>query len=510
MLSPPPIPPPPTSDPQHVTIETYWREVRSIEEEDDEDEEEKQEEEDERKSMDEAELEQAWLTEAGLSSLVTGSSSGEGPAEALLSTLTRRQVAMVKKRLDNYNQTLKKRNKQPIRDVREVFNTMVVPREVLTCIEDLSSVDVTKLGYICLIEVSTFYHALGVQVKRRRTPRTKARDSGVFRVALTTLLENDRRTFPGERVPVVFRKLLSILEQTGLQTEGILRVPCSAARLKFLRGELDRTFYAGCFDWSLVRQQEAAALLKLFIRELPTPLLTSQHLPAYTAIQDISSQVHQVQALHLLNLLLPEENRDTLKALLGFLGKVVSHQDQNRMSLWNVSMVVAPNLFTCNHRSNKRSIARQWEEMEEAVGMAHLVRLLITHQEILWTVPCFLLSQVRQMNQASRTTRIGSLLRKRNHKTQENQKNEVTDLCADVIRVHAPLHSKISMAIQLDGQTRAKDVIDRFQYNNSSGSQCLFEVGGNIGERCLHPDTVLLEVYHVNPHCDWILKPRDP
>ena len=43
---------------------------------------------------------------------------------------------------------------------------------------------------------------------------------------------------------------------------------------------------------------------------------------------------------------------------------------------------------------------------------------------------------------------------------------QVPSLWEGVIRVHAPLHSKVSMAIQLDGQTRAKDVIARFQYEN--------------------------------------------
>lgn len=70
----------------------------------------------------EAELEEAWLHEAGLSPLVSGALV-DSPAEALLSTLTRSQAAMVKKRLDNYTQTLRKRNKQPIRHVRDVFST---------------------------------------------------------------------------------------------------------------------------------------------------------------------------------------------------------------------------------------------------------------------------------------------------------------------------------------------------------------------------------------------------
>uniref|UniRef100_UPI0037E832D7 rho GTPase-activating protein 28 n=1 Tax=Semicossyphus pulcher TaxID=241346 RepID=UPI0037E832D7 len=667
-------PPPPhqtvTSDPNSVTMETYWREVRSIEEEEEEEAKEEEQEE-ERKSMDEVELEEAWLTEAGLSSLVTGSSPEEAPppAEVLLSTLTRQQAATVRKRLDNYNETLKARNRQPIRDVRDIFtqpdddsaergpspsshhaesppsryhtttktirrpthrvrsklhtfvfedqlpehpqththspihtpthtcspihtpththspshtpththsptqthtpthtrsNTPsptqthsppvrqwreadwllrdcpysegvaehkrggacwdclhfhgdnsvdlpfvpVSPSQGLTSADDLSSCDLTQLGFISHIELATFLLALGVQTKRSRPPRRRTQDSGVFAVPLNSLLESDRKMCPGVRVPVVFQKLLCILEQTGLQTEGILRVPASAARLKFLRRELDRC--CGGFDWSAVRQVDAAGLLKLFIRELPTPLLTHTHLSTYRAVLGVSSVVHQVQALQLLCLLLPEAHRDTLRALLVFLRQVVSHQDQNRMSVWNVSMVMAPNLFSWHHRGNKHSVNKQPEEMEEAVGGAHLVRLMITHQDLLWIVPSFLLSQVRQMNQASNQRQLGlnrttrRLLRRKNNK---NDRDQITELCEDVIRVHAPLHTKVSMAIQLDGLTRAKDITARFECDNSGPAQYLYEVGGNIGERRLHPDCVLLDIYRVNPHCDWLIKP---
>lgn len=104
-------------------------------------------------------------------------------------------------------------------------------------------------------------------------------------------------------------------------------------------------FYEDRFDWDQVRQNDAAGLLKMFIRELPYPLLTQQHLPAFTAAQSeserphlrliadrsvsrlsslclsvclsgISSPKHQIQALHLLIMLLPEANRDTLKVCL--------------------------------------------------------------------------------------------------------------------------------------------------------------------------------------------------
>uniref|UniRef100_A0A8C7PPE5 Rho GTPase activating protein 28 n=1 Tax=Oncorhynchus mykiss TaxID=8022 RepID=A0A8C7PPE5_ONCMY len=547
------------------SMEDYWSEVKNIEE----DGEQVHEDLLERGSMDEAELEEAWLQEAGLSTLVSGE-LGEGPAEALLSTLTRSQAAMVKKRVDNYTLTMRKRNKQPARHVQDVFSTRVSecppsqdtsdtlsfevpysegvtahrrgrqgdcqdcqrirrddpdlpvsftsdllelqktfqlprPKLGLTHIQDLSCADMKKIGYISLIELTTFYDCLGIELKRNRAARSKARESGIFGVPLTTLLENDQKKFPGSKVPLVFRKLLSKLEQTGLQTEGILRVPGSASRVKHLRQELEQKFYEERFDWEQVRHNDAAGLLKMFIRELPYPLLTLQHLPAFAAAQSVSSPRHQIQALHLLIMLLPEPNRDTLKALLEFLRKVVAYEEKNRMSLWNVSMIVAPNLFTYRGKNAKQ------EEMQAAAGAAHLVRLLITYQELLWTVPCFLISHVRKLNEASKkppssekTKRKLLMMRKRN--AEKTERSELTDLREGVIRVHAPLQAKISMAIQLDNETKAKDVMARFDYENGP-VQYLFEVGGNIGERCLDPETHLLDVYHVNPHCEWLLKP---
>ncbi|XP_073687123.1 rho GTPase-activating protein 18-like [Garra rufa] len=582
------------------SMEDYWSEMKNIEEERQGGHEELM----ERGSMDEAEIEEAWLQEAGLSNLVTGTQS-DGPAEALLSTLTRSQAAMVKKRLDNYTQTLRKRNRQPMRHVRDVFSmpdatseltppispngqiapklpqwnppkvppscpaftsadtngsssvseTIVIsfdvaysesarahrkgrecqdcrrirkddrdlpsfqivkPRQGVTRVNDLSSEDIKKIGYISLIELTTFYDILGIEMKRNRVVRSKTRDSGIFGVPLTTLLENDQKKYPGSRVPLVFKKLLFKLEQTGLQTEGILRVPGSASRVKHLRQELELKFYEDRFDWDQVRQNDAAGLLKMFIRELPYPLLTQQHLPAFTAAQSISSPKHQIQALHLLIMLLPEANRDTLKALLEFLRKVVAYEDKNRMSLWNVSMIVAPNLFTFRGKNVKQ------EEMQGAVAAAQLVRLLITHQDLLWTVPCFLISHVRKMNEAAMGKKTPTSekskrrLLKRWNTDKDRERSEVTDLRDGVIRVHAPLHAKVSMAIQLSAEMKARDIMARFDIENGRGSrstsrrqrQYLFEVGGNIGERCLDLDAHLLDVYHVNPHCEWVLKSR--
>uniref|UniRef100_A0A672FUD1 Rho-GAP domain-containing protein n=1 Tax=Salarias fasciatus TaxID=181472 RepID=A0A672FUD1_SALFA len=195
-----------------------------------------------------------------------------------------------------------------------------------------------------------------------------------------------------------------------------------------------------------------------------------------------------------------------LQDLLVLLRQVVSHQDHNRMSLWNVSMVMAPNLFLSSHRGNKKSSLKQREEMEVAVSGANLLRLMISYQDILWTVPTFLLSQVRQMNQVSSQKKLSLNKTKRRLLGKWNNKNHQDQLCEGVIRVHAPRHSKVSMAIQLDELMTARDITTRFESNDSL-VQHLYEVGGNICERRLRPDCILLDVYKVNPHCDWLVKP---
>lgn len=67
----------------------------------------------------EGELEAEWLQDVGLSTLISGSEEEAG--EALLSTLTRTQAAAVQKRYQTYTQTMRKKNKPPVRDVRDIF-----------------------------------------------------------------------------------------------------------------------------------------------------------------------------------------------------------------------------------------------------------------------------------------------------------------------------------------------------------------------------------------------------
>lgn len=72
-----------------------------------------------------------------------------------------------------------------------------------------------------------------------------------------------------------------------------------------------------------------------------------------------------------------------IQALLEFLSKVVSREKRNRMNLWAVATIMAPNLFL--HKAVPSRLT-EGAEKGHAEKAADVMRLLIRYQDLLWTV----------------------------------------------------------------------------------------------------------------------------
>lgn len=72
-----------------------------------------------------------------------------------------------------------------------------------------------------------------------------------------------------------------------------------------------------------------------------------------------------------------------LQALLEFLSKVVSYEKKNRMNLWAVATIMAPNLFL--HKAVPSRLT-EGTEKGQAEKAADVMRLLIRYKDLLWTV----------------------------------------------------------------------------------------------------------------------------
>ncbi|XP_056422501.1 rho GTPase-activating protein 18 isoform X2 [Hyla sarda] len=387
----------------------------------------------------------------------------------------------------------------------------------ITKIGDLAPQDMKKVTSLALIELTALFDVLGTELKLQRAAKIKVKESGVFQVPLSVLLELDQRKVPGTKVPLIFQSLIEQIEKGGLETEGVLRIPGVASRIKSLCAELEGKFYEGTFNWDNVKQHDAASILKFFIRELPLPLLTVEYMKAFHSVQHLPSKKHRLQALNLLVILLPDVHRDALKALLEFLQRVVDHREQNKMTLKNVAMIMAPNLFSL-HTSPVKSLDQ--DAVTSAARTASVMLFMIKYQKLLWTIPKFLVAQVRQQNQKknSKERAMKRLLKRMAYdreKSEKTEKNADSDISQGFIRVHAPQFSKVSMAVQLTEDLKAGDILARF-LNQESGSSrnlrkeevSLYEIGGNIGERCLEDTTYMKDLSLLNPNAEWVIKPK--
>ncbi|XP_003497157.2 rho GTPase-activating protein 40 [Cricetulus griseus] len=397
----------------------------------------------------------------------------------------------------------------------------------VTRIGDLSSRDMKKIPPLALIELTALYDILGLDLKRSKAGKWKGSDSGLFGVPLHSLLEADHRVLPSTQVPLLLQALLSCLEKRGLGTEGILRVPGSQARVKGLEQKLERDFYAGLVSWDKVHPNDASDLLKRFLRKLPAPLLTAEYLPAFAAVPNIPDLKQRLQALHLLVLLLPEPNRNTLKALLEFLRKVAAQEQRNKMTLWNVSTVMAPNLFLPRGRPPK--LPRGEKQLAE--GAAEVVCMMVQYQDMLWTVASFLVAQVRKLNDSNgRRSQLcdGGLKTwlRRTHVDRDKDGDRL-EATPKVAKIQVTWPSMDLLQVPLNPSTRVTHILKLFMERLNPGSQpeegsedpgsilsdstkpanfLVYEVGGNIDEHRLDPDAYLLDLYRANPHGDWVIR----
>ncbi|XP_029201508.2 rho GTPase-activating protein 18-like isoform X2 [Acropora millepora] len=429
----------------------------------------------------------------------------------------------------------------------------------VTGVKDLSTSDMEKVRSLSLIELTALFDSHGLALHRRKPIKKRVKESGIFGVPLQNLVQEDKLRNERVSTPIFFTELVEYLEEKGLREEGILRVPGNTGRVKIIREEMEEKFYDGTFSWEDRRPHDCATLLKQFLRELPFPLLTHEYQPAFAAVENIPDRKQQLQALNLLILLLPPIHRDCLKILVHFLSRVVHHEKHNKMGLNSVAMIMAPNLFLCADKTQPTL-----QEIKHAQGTVNIVRMLIKYQAILWTIPGFMVMQVRYLyeaegnKKANNAKAVRKLLAKRSRgellggspqKKISTGEGSMAFMDADIenniIRVQAPLLNKVLMAIQLTEGMRAGDIVSKFRrrpspseelhdinrnqrlcesqtsdsyrnclnpHNNNkfaSDNYNLYEAGGNIGERRLDHDTNIMALRKVNPYAEWIVKPRD-
>ena len=151
---------------------------------------------------------------------------------------------------------------------------------------------------------------------------------------------------PNIELPAVVYRCIEYLDaQNAAMEEGIFRLSGSNVVIKQLR---ERFNTEG--DVNLVTDEQyydihaVASLLKLYLRELPTTILTRELHLEFLAVTELRDINEKISALNVLVHRLPSVNNSLLRNLAGFLINVVNHSDQNKMTVRNVGIVFSPTL----------------------------------------------------------------------------------------------------------------------------------------------------------------------
>ncbi|KAE8591690.1 hypothetical protein XENTR_v10018539 [Xenopus tropicalis] len=145
--------------------------------------------------------------------------------------------------------------------------------------------------------------------------------------------------------PLVVEQCVDFIRENGLQEEGLFRLPGQATLVK----ELQDTFDSGgkpTFDKS-TDVHTVASLLKLYLRELPEPVIPFSRYQDFLRCAHILSgdQGEGTQELSILIKSLPPVNYNLLKYICSFLDEVQSYSDTNKMNVQNLATVFAPNIL---------------------------------------------------------------------------------------------------------------------------------------------------------------------
>ncbi|XP_059193389.1 rho GTPase-activating protein 25 [Centropristis striata] len=168
--------------------------------------------------------------------------------------------------------------------------------------------------------------------------------SGVFGKSLKDTITYEQRFGP-HMVPILVQKCVEFIKEHGLNEEGIFRLPGQDNAVKQFRDAFDageRPSFPSDTDVHTV-----ASLLKLYLRELPEPVVP------WTQYQDFldctnnldPSSTEGWEKLETQIALLPKTNYNLLSYVCRFLFEVQLHSKVNKMNVENLATVMGINLL---------------------------------------------------------------------------------------------------------------------------------------------------------------------
>ncbi|OXB53003.1 hypothetical protein ASZ78_000232 [Callipepla squamata] len=216
------------------------------------------------------------------------------------------------------------------------------------------------------------------------------REPRVFGVELGQLVEREKAA---TKVPLLIQKCVAEIEKRGLKVVGLYRLCGSAAVKKELRDAFERDSAAVTLSEQLYPDINViTGILKDYLRELPTPLITpTLYHVVLEAMARRSPRAAPAErdAVTLLDCL-PDVEKATLTRLLDHLSLVASFHDFNRMNSQNIAVCFGPVLLTQSQeprRGGTAAVPRSYAHSEDIASAVDFKRHIEVLHYLLQTWP---------------------------------------------------------------------------------------------------------------------------
>ena len=165
-------------------------------------------------------------------------------------------------------------------------------------------------------------------------------------VPLETLVANERGLYANRsRVPVLVRFLLDYITAHGISEKGVFRVTVEKNQIEKLAQRVN-TMDITKIDWDRECSRAVCALLKLFLRDMPTPLIPQDLHDSFVQSVKIDPLEARVAAyVQLVDAIRPRVHRTMLTQLIRFLDLVMHNSHFNSMNSKNLAIVTAPSIL---------------------------------------------------------------------------------------------------------------------------------------------------------------------
>ncbi|KAG1150458.1 hypothetical protein G6F38_002031 [Rhizopus arrhizus] len=212
---------------------------------------------------------------------------------------------------------------------------------------------------------------------------------------LEDLLLIDGQTEEDGYVPKVVIQLTEHIRNYGINKEGIFRKSPSSEELRSAKRAFNQGLEVNLNEYDI---DVSAALLKVFIREIPNPLISLTFSDQMGALPDASictqNTLDKVKEKVLAYYNEKKVHYNLLRYLCKFLKEVSDHSNMNRMNIHNLSVVFTPNIIRSEETSTNNYVNvpdNQHSALENATvylkqmnqGMALVELLIAKHQELL-------------------------------------------------------------------------------------------------------------------------------